>query len=77
MTERSVFRVTVRLIGLALIGFGLVDAVGSLLGAVGLPSGRYYTALDRAAGAAAYVLSGLALMLAANFITRLLYERGD
>jgi hypothetical protein len=66
----------VRLIGLALIGFGLADAFGSLLGAVGLPSGRYYSAWDRAAAAAAYALSCLVFMLAANAITRLIYGRG-
>ena len=77
MTERSVFRLMVRLIGLALIAFGLADAFGSLLGAVGLPIGRYYSAWDRAAAAVAYALSGLAFMLAANLITRLIYGRGD
>lgn len=74
MREREIFRLIVRTIGVALIGFGLTDAFGSLLTFLKFQTDHYYSAADRASAAMAYFLSGLMFMLAANLLTRLIYR---
>jgi hypothetical protein len=75
MTERSVFRLLARIVGWVFVGFGLSDGLGGVLAVFGLPSGHYYTALDRVGAAMAYVVTGLLMIALANAVTRLLYGR--
>ena len=77
MTERQIFRLSIRVVGLLLIGLGLPDAFGGLFVLTGLPVDPHYTALNRAAASGAYLLSAAALILAANQITRLIYGRDE
>jgi len=74
MREREIFRLIVRTVGVALIAFGVSDAVGSLLTYLKFQTDRYYTAADRASAALAYLLSGLLILLAADLLTRVVYR---
>jgi hypothetical protein len=77
MTERNVFRVSMRVVGVLLLSFGVAGAFASGLTAAGLQSSRYYSALDRAAAGLVYLVIGLALLLTANALTNLLYGRDE
>jgi hypothetical protein len=73
MSERSIFRLLARVVGWVFVGFGLSDGLGGLLTIIGLPSGRYYTALDRAGAAAAYVVTGVLMIVLAEMVTKWVY----
>jgi len=75
MTERSAFRLLVYSVGLVFVGLGLADGLASVFTALGLQTGRYYTASDRASAAMAYVLPGVLLIMVARLIVRWLYGR--
>jgi hypothetical protein len=77
MTERNVFRVFTRVIGVLLSAFGIADAFGSGLTAIGVQSSRYYSALDRAGAGLIYLVVGSVLLLTANWLTRLIYRRAE
>ena len=77
MTERGVFRLLARIVGWVFVGFGVGDGLAGALSLIGLPSGRYYTALDRAGAAAAYVITGVLMIVLAEVVTRALYDRSE
>jgi hypothetical protein len=77
MAERDIFRLIVRAVGTASIGFGLPDVTGSALSFFGLPVRPGLTALHVAAAGLAYLLPGLVILFAAPMIARLVYGSGE
>jgi hypothetical protein len=74
MKEREIFRIVVRAIGVALLGFGLADAFGGLLTWLKFQTDHYYSATDRASAGVAYFLSGLVFLLIADILARFIYR---
>ena len=78
MTERAIFRLIVRAVGMILIGYGVADLGASVLVSFGLPAARpELTGLHYATVAVSYLSPGLVIQFAAPLLTRIVYGRAD
>lgn len=71
MDEKRILSLIMRGIGAVLGGMGFANWFEALFTAMGLHSSHYYSAADRGAAGASYLLAGLTLACSANFIARL------
>ena len=77
MTQREVFKLVVRLMGVGLVIAGMLDLFAIVLWMVHLPTRPGYTPLQVIAAAAVYLITGVIVILASNLFTRLIYGRGE
>ena len=75
MSVRNVFGLIVRVMGLALVLFGLLDLASLPLHLMGLSARPDVKAPQLAAAAVTYLVTGVAVICLANLITRLVYGR--
>jgi hypothetical protein len=77
MTERDIFRLIVRAVGMISIGFGLPDVMGSLLSLFGLPVRPGLTALHVFTAGLAYLLPGFLILFTAPLVARAVCRSAD
>jgi hypothetical protein len=77
MTAREAFGVVIRIAGTASVLAGAIDLFHVVAGAFGWPVFNRYPLAADALAAAFYAVFGLAIIVGADLITRLVYGRPD
>jgi hypothetical protein len=77
MTVKDIFGLIVRIAGMTFIVFGLFDLVRVVATLVGLPMQSRYSVQVDATAAVFYFIFGVAFLVSAKLITRLVYGRDE
>jgi len=77
VTEKQIFRLITRGVGLVSIALGLTGFIGALLAVVGLESGPQRGPVTLLVSGLAYSCSGIGLLLASGLVANLFYRRSE